>query len=276
MRLISLTANSSGFHSVKFNPRGASFILGKQKVRDEKDKTGGQTYNGVGKSLLLYIINYCLGAEVKPSFVSQLAGWEFTLTVELNGNEIPITRRLNESEVVQFGSEKLSLQVFRDRLQSATFPGTENLKFLTFRSLMGLFLRPGKSAYTWYDGIHLSEKPVQKQVRAAYLLGLDVSLVLGKYDLIQELHDMQEMSKRFSKDPIIREYFHGKKDVNLDIGDLQEELGKLQKSLAEFRVAENYHEVEQQVGELKSRLQKMRNLALAVEGKLRQVDSRKL
>lgn len=272
MRLISLTANGAGFHPVKFNRRGASFILGKQKARDEKDKSQGQTYNGVGKSLLLYLINYCLGAEVKESFTSQLAGWEFVLTIEIGGHEVPITRRISDSGMILFGTEELTLKDFRERIQVTAFPGTEDLKFLTFRSLMGLFLRPGKSAYTWYDGIHFSEKPVQKQIRSAYLLGLDVGLVLAKYELVQELRDMQDMSKRFAKDAIIKEYFHGKKDVNLDIRDLQEELAVLQKSLDEFRVAENYHEVEQSLGELKARLQKMRNAALATENKLRQVE----
>ncbi len=34
--------------------------------------TDTHTYNGVGKSLLLYLINYCLGAEPKESFTTQI------------------------------------------------------------------------------------------------------------------------------------------------------------------------------------------------------------
>ncbi len=66
-------------------------------------------------------------------------------------------------------------------------------------------------AYSKWDGIHHSEKPVQRQIRSAFLLGLDINLVIQKYNLVDELRSMRDMSSRFSKDPFIKEYFNGKK-----------------------------------------------------------------
>ena len=86
MRLVSLTANSQGFHSVSFNRKGPSLIVGRQKARPDGEKSGRQTYNGVGKSLLLYLINFCFGADAKASFIEQLKGWEFTLRVMIGSN----------------------------------------------------------------------------------------------------------------------------------------------------------------------------------------------
>jgi uncharacterized protein YydD (DUF2326 family) len=272
MRLISLTANAQSFHPVEFNRRGLSLILGKQKAREAGQKSTGKTYNGVGKSLLLYLINYCLGSDANESFVKELDSWEFTLRIELETGEIPITRRVAESDSIQFGPEKLTIKKFRDRLGGYLFPQAGGENFLTFRSLIGLFLRPGKSAYTVFDGIHFSEKPIQRLARSAYLLGLDIPLVQQKYDLIQDLRKVEDAIKRFQSDPILKEYFQGHKDVNLDIQSLRDDLGELDASLASFKVADNYHEVEQQLSEAKSRLQKQRNVALALEGKLRQVE----
>jgi len=272
MRLVSLTANIESFHAVHFRQTGPSLVVGRQSSKSAEGGTDTHTYNGVGKSLLLYLINYCLGAEPKDSFTSQLNDWEFTLRVAINNHEMPIVRKVSAPDIIRLGFEELSLEDFRKRLQEYIFPGTEDIKFLTLRSLLGSFLRPGKMAYSKWDGIHHSEKPVQRQIRASYLLGLNVDLVTQKFELIEELRSMRDMSTRFSKDPIIKEYFNGKKDVSLDIRELEDQLAILDRSLSEFKVAENYHDVEQEAQELKASLQKLRNTALATGANLRQIE----
>lgn len=60
MRLLSLTANQDTFHSIYFS-KGINIIVGKQaKPHNEND---GNTYNGVGKSLILHLIHFCLGSR---------------------------------------------------------------------------------------------------------------------------------------------------------------------------------------------------------------------
>jgi uncharacterized protein YydD (DUF2326 family) len=109
-------------------------------------------------------------------------------------------------------------------------------------------------------------------MRAAYLLGLDVGLVVEKFDLREEIKKISEMSSRFAKDPILKDYFVGKKDLNLEIRDLKEQLKTLESALEKFQVAENYHEVEKRAAELKAALQKDRNFAVVLANKIRQVE----
>jgi len=170
MRLISLTSNGSSFKTVRFRKEGVSLILGKQKPRDPNEKSDGKTYNGVGKSLLLYLINFCLAADPNESFTRQLAGWDFTLRVEIDGKEIPITRRVSEPDTINYAGESVTTKRFKERLEQQLFPEAKNQSYLTFRSLLGLFLRTGEFAYSVHDGIHFSEKPVAKTARCAYLL----------------------------------------------------------------------------------------------------------
>lgn len=60
MRLISLTANQKSFHPIIFKD-GINIIAGKQVTpHNEND---GNTYNGVGKSLTLHLIHFCLGSR---------------------------------------------------------------------------------------------------------------------------------------------------------------------------------------------------------------------
>ena len=61
MRLVSLTANQPSFKPVRFNKTGVSFIVASQKDRANSDTH--TTYNGVGKSLLVSLVHFCLGAR---------------------------------------------------------------------------------------------------------------------------------------------------------------------------------------------------------------------
>ena len=61
MKLIELSANKESFKTVPFNKSGLSFIVAKQKNPETSDN--GKTYNGVGKSLIILIIHFCLGAK---------------------------------------------------------------------------------------------------------------------------------------------------------------------------------------------------------------------
>src|ERR1051326_4280777 len=126
MRLISLSANKPTFHPVSFNRKGLSLIIGKQKAREDKKKAELHTYNGVGKSLLLYLINYCLGAEAREDFENSLAGWEFTLRVELDGREVRLIRKTGEEGIISFNGDRLNIEEFRDRLRHLVFPNSSD------------------------------------------------------------------------------------------------------------------------------------------------------
>ena len=76
MRLIELSANKPSFRTVRFNPRGPSFIVARQKDPESSDKK--RTYNGVGKSLIIALVHFCLGSNKKPGFETALPGWEFS------------------------------------------------------------------------------------------------------------------------------------------------------------------------------------------------------
>ena len=76
MKLISLTANKQSFHPVIFR-EGINIIVGKQAV--SQNENDGNTYNGVGKSLAIHLVHFCLGSNAINSFSQKLSNWEFTL-----------------------------------------------------------------------------------------------------------------------------------------------------------------------------------------------------
>ena len=61
MLLKKVYSNQASFRTVEFNTTGLSFVVAKQKNPGSSEQ--GKTYNGVGKSLLVRIIHFCLGAS---------------------------------------------------------------------------------------------------------------------------------------------------------------------------------------------------------------------
>lgn len=64
MRLVRLSSNMKSFHTVTFKD-GINLIVGKQSSSTTRENN---TYNGVGKSLIIYIIHFCLGSNKMNSF----------------------------------------------------------------------------------------------------------------------------------------------------------------------------------------------------------------
>ena len=83
-------ANQKGFRSVAFEP-GLNLILAdRSQMAGDKDTT-----NGLGKSALVDIIDYCLGSSPKPKEglrVEPLSDWAFILDATLGGARVRVTR----------------------------------------------------------------------------------------------------------------------------------------------------------------------------------------
>jgi len=86
MQLIKVYSNQETFKTVQFNKTGMSFIVAKQKDPGASEREHGATYNGVGKSLLVRIIHFCLGASTKDYrvFCEKLPGWIFYTEFEID------------------------------------------------------------------------------------------------------------------------------------------------------------------------------------------------
>lgn len=93
MKLLSLRANQPSFHPVIFKD-GLNIVVGRQVTPHYEND--GNTYNGVGKSLILHLIHFCLGSNKIESFSRNLSDWEFTLSFENDGQEYTAVRNTAE------------------------------------------------------------------------------------------------------------------------------------------------------------------------------------
>lgn len=258
MRLIELRANRDSFHTITFNETGVSII---RAVKVSEDKKG--TYNSTGKSLLVYLIHFCLGASENNELKEKLPGWEFYLDIRIGERLYTITRNVDKQKVIFLDDTEFKIKEFTEHLQTLVFfniPG--HFKNISFRSLINRFIRPKKSSYDTYNCFLKEEKPYQELLNNAFLLGLDIERINKKRELKEEWDDTKDKKKNIEKDPIMREFFTGdsdKKKIDLEIIGLERKLDKLKKNIAEFKVAEDYDSIKKEADQLSFELRKYKN-----------------
>jgi uncharacterized protein YydD (DUF2326 family) len=258
MRLIELRANNESFHTITFNERGVSII---RAIKVSEDKKG--TYNSTGKSLLIYLIHFCLGASENNELKEKLPGWEFYLDIKIGDKLFTISRSIDKQKIILLDEKEYKIKEFNDHLQSMVFFNIpSDFKNLTFRSLINRFIRPKKSSYDSYNCFLKEEKLYQELLNNAFLLGLDIERINKKRELKEEWDDTKGKKNNIEKDPIMREFFTGetdKKKIDLEIIGLEKKLEKLKKNISEFKVAEDYDSIKKEADQISFELRKYKN-----------------
>ncbi len=270
MRLMKLSANNAAFRTVNFNETGLSLIIAEQQsLRTNRTKT----YNGVGKSLMLEIMHFCLGSNTNKAFQKHLKGWVFTLTIEIEGQQHTIARSADDSKGISLDDKKISLTNLRGFLEKSCFNIRAEISHLTFRSLIQRFIRSGRAAYTSFllaDGAERLD-PYGVMLRNAFLLGLDLQLAKKKYDLRQREKKLKETMGQLENEPLFAELF-AQDTIDIELIALNEQAEKLRSDLQAFRVAEDYHSIEQEANRIKRDVDRRRRQSVKLEEAIAQID----
>jgi len=276
MKLISLTSNQDSFRPVNFNPNGISLIVAKHnKPTNSSNKN---TYNGLGKSLIIHIIHFCLGGKTKnfESFVNKLPGWQFILKFEIN-NKIFITSRTTENanKILLNDSQEekeLTIDKFNKEIEKLLFNIPAETKFLTFRSLFPFFIRPKKESYVSYDRPVNFGSPYAKQLCNAFLLGLDIELMQEKYKLRKEQERIEILTKNIQNDDLLKDFFSKDKDVSLRLKDLEDEIAKLYEDINQYEVADDYYDVKNEADEIEKKLANKHNEIVLLNNQIENIE----
>ncbi|MCB2263576.1 MAG: DUF2326 domain-containing protein [Candidatus Thiosymbion ectosymbiont of Robbea hypermnestra] len=269
MRLIELTADRPSFHPIRFRPEGISLIVGSRSRKGETDRD--KTYNGVGKSLAIALIHFCLGSNRVKAFEESIPDWEFNLAFQNAGGIHRALRNTSRQDIVIFDGQEMKVTEFREQLAKLTFDLPAGIEGLSFRGLLYKFLRRDKKDYVEAEYTSGDHSPYQKLIRNIFLLGFDMELVTEKARLYQRLKRIQESNKSLKDDPVLREFYTANKDVDIELSFLQERITKLEKSQRSFEVAEDYYQVEKEANDLGIELQTLKNRAVILENAIKNI-----
>jgi uncharacterized protein YydD (DUF2326 family) len=272
MRLIKVYANKESFHTVEFNPSGLNFIIARQKNPEKNDD--GKTYNGVGKSLLVRIINYCLGADKANyiGFCDKLGGWEFYLDFNIGSRKFTVKRSADEPQKVLLNGEGYSIDKYKNILQELCFSIPEDLGFLSFRSLLPFFLRPSKESYVDCMEPANTKTEYQRLINNAFLIGLDVKLAEKKYKLRKEQERIRELEVNFKNDQLLCDFFSGNKDISLELAEINDQIQRIENNLSKFQVADDYHDIQHEADVIHNQLFSLNNEIVIIENNIKNIE----
>lgn len=271
MRLIELTSNRRSFKTVRFNETGLSLIVGRHSNPTSRDATS--TYNGVGKSLVVTLIHFCMGGNRNPQFEEHLADWQFSLVFTHAEARYEVVRTVGESRV-NFNGEDIPLAEYKRRLEAMEIfhlpePAVANL---TFKSLFAFFVRPRRSSYVSYAFPESKWKAYQSVLYQSFLLGLDFQLAVQKHDLKKNLDEQLTQADKYRKDSDLKQYYLGDRNAEVELADIEREIGELEARLRQFEVASDYTDRKQRADELHDTLLALSNEVVANQNLLADID----
>ena len=269
MQLIKLYSNQKSFHTINFKP-GVNFIVG--EATQENKSNIQKTYNSVGKSLLVKLIDFCFACESVEEFEEKLPDWEFSLEFELKGKNYISTRNTSRQKKIILNGEELTLDEFRDTFALKVFNLAEPVDYLTWRTLISHFIRPRKSSYHSFDKTYSKETDYSKLVNTAYLLGLNIDLIGKKKELKVELDRVDTLKKNLETDEIFKRYFTQNKDIDIEIIDLEDKIKDLKKILESFEVSDSYYQMQRDADQLKYEGQITKNKITLLKNSVRNID----
>lgn len=269
MYLIELSANKPSFHTIKFK-EGLNFIVG--GIKDKSDKED-KTYNGVGKSLLVKILHFCLGCRKIPQFEEKLNDWEFSLKFRIDNEEYTAKRKCSQQGVIYLNDKEIKVSQFCETIGNLVFNLNKNdYQYLTYRSLISRFIRPNKSSYDSYDVFISKEQEYSKNLCNSYLLGLSAELVNKKRELVSEMKKVTDSKKMFEKDETIKNFFEKDEKIDVSIVDLEQNINKLKNEIEQFKIADNYYDIKQEADSQQSELSEIENDILLLNSAIENVN----
>ncbi len=281
-------ANQPSFHTVEFTT-GLNIILADRK----EDATHKDTRNGLGKSTLISIINFCLGASVRKGkglYIESLADWVFTIDMTVHGHRVKASRSVSSPNRISIQSETppehwirqpdydpktkeyvFSLDDWKALLGWACFglmPYEGQLKYTpSYRSLVSYFIRNKPDAYSSPFHHFRNQGTGSIQLHMAFLLGLNWEYAAQW----QELRDKEDILKAMQKaiktgalDGIVGTI------GELEAARIQLEsiLEQEQKDLSSFKVHHQYETIQAETNRLTQELHRITNANVVDRRKL--------
>jgi uncharacterized protein YydD (DUF2326 family) len=252
MRLIKLYSDHETFKTVNFNETGLTLIIGSKTSQ-------GSTYNGVGKSLIVELLHFCLGSKRNAEFEKKIPQWEFSLDFKINGEAHVVSRNTSSQGVVYLDYVEMKLAALNDWFEERLFSIPAGIPSLSYRSLIPKFARRGLKQYV--DPRDTGDySDYDMLVRNALLLGIDVGLIAKKAAIRSDISNLKTLRKNFKDDPLLKEFYSGGRDADILVSHIDKKVQDLSKKKDDFVVAENFYELQKNADALAASIEQDKNL----------------
>lgn len=246
------------FEPVEFHD-GINFIWGEKNASSEPN----ESLNGIGKSTLLDLIDFCLLSSYSgyhsPRLFSAkdiLTGRQIVLEFEIDEKTYQIKRNVDTPNKILFGEFENLKEYSKDDLGQILFDlvfnktdyvGTTSSKW--WRKLINFYLKiqsQKKAKFTepvkYIDELSTAEL----NVYLFFLMGLDNSLAAKNFDI---QYNLKRREKTVAEVKLLIEETYGLKDVGEaanQIDKLNQEMKGLEDTISQFKLSAQYQDTEEQ------------------------------
>ncbi len=283
----SVTANKTSFHPVEFT-EGLNLIVA-ERAKIETDKN---SRNGVGKSTLFRIIDFCLGADPTKKGnlpIKYLPEWEFTIELDIRGQRVKVTRTVDDYKSVRivgdvstwpikpetlslYGYSSYTVDEWLTILGWALFDlpdtngknaaGGDALAMPSARTLLHFFIRKGYS-----DPLQPSLYAKTDEMAIAYLLGLNWEYVSRIGEVKKKEADAKTIGAAAKLD--LEKWRKTEKALRAECNYLQSRMEEIKTQLDDFNVLPGYAEIEERVNLLTVEIHGLKNRVISEQGRLK-------
>ncbi|WP_424628519.1 ABC-three component system protein [Bradyrhizobium sp. SYSU BS000235] len=276
--IFSITSSIPTFKSLRFE-EGLNILLADVTPKS----TDKQTRNSAGKTSMIEIIHFLLGADADKNSLfkkKEIVAHSFSGEFAIEGSRIKVTRSGNDEKKILIskdhansiglaikrdddtGLEYVTVDDWKDCLGQAWFKiptprkGTEFEGSFTpsFRSAISYLIRRRKSGgYSNIQKQNDNQQPWDWQVNLSYLLGFD-------WKIPREIQDLRARKKSLStlrqaiKAGELGNIFGTSGEIRPELVRTEARIAQLKSRIDKFRVLESYREMADEVSRIKNRM----------------------
>ncbi len=271
----SITGNQPSFRDVELTPGLNVILADRTEESSRKD-----TRNGLGKSTLVEIIHFCLGARVlrdRGLAIPALEDWAFTMEMSLRGERIAVTRAIASPNtvVVKGLSDQWPDLPPTDLMEESSFTQAQWRAFLgralfslpsadapkynpSFRSLISYFVRRGHDAFGDPFTHHRRQPAWNMQLHVALLLGLEWRHAAQWQAIKDRDKDLKSLRKLVDREAV--PHLGGSVGkLEAERVTLAQEIEASSRALDSFRVHPEYESIRHEANQLTEELHREAN-----------------
>jgi uncharacterized protein YydD (DUF2326 family) len=273
----SITSDNQSFKRIDFQ-KGFNVILAERT----KDSTKKDSRNGLGKSTLIEIIHFCLGANKGETLgKKELDGWNFTLDLDIGDKRFHVTRNTSDTNKIviegdysdwpikpdlddKTGRAIIAVRNWNKLLGMLMFGlqgEYDEFKYVpTFRSLISYFMRRDGQRGAFLNPFqqYKSQKEWDIQVNNAFMLGLGWEYA-SKWQVLKDRETVLAQIKQEAQAGLLVNIMGSIGELEATKIRVEAQVKQEDEHLKSFKVHPQYSKIELEANELTEKIHKLVN-----------------
>jgi len=264
-----LSSDQKSFNTVEFN-EGFNVVIADRTEKSSEENSR----NGVGKTLLIRLIDFCLGSDFNHSQNNlPFDEWTFSLEFLLDDRKISASRRVIDKNLITINGDLSGLLINQQQKIDGSYQlSTKDWNFLlgglifnipkksshglstpTYRQLISYFTRHEPESYLDPFTFYPKLSTYKTNIFNTFLLNLNWEYASE----FEKLHIDEEKIKKTQKsldEGIFKDFIGSLGDLESELINIDLELFQAKKSLSEFRVLPQYHQIQKHADNLTKKI----------------------